>query len=150
MRSSSSRTIGSVLLLAMTASGLGCGAGYRYNRYARRYGGEVPFMLVNDTPLEACYVRLSPSTDRNWGDDWLGPSETIPAGVARTFAVAGGPAWDIQIQTCGHQVMAEARQVPIMGPTQLAISQLRPQMMQAPAPVYVQPMQKDAPGSSGN
>jgi hypothetical protein len=48
-------------------------------------------------------------------------------------------------------VIAEARQVPMMGAMQIAVSQLRPQMVQTgPAPVYVQPMQKDAPASSGN
>jgi hypothetical protein len=123
---------------------------YRYNRYARRYGGGIPLTLVNDTPFEACYVRLSPSSDSNWGDDWLGPRETVPPGVGRTFAVMGGPAWDIQVQTCAHQVLAEARQVPIMGPMQISVSQLRGQPMMAapvpapPPPVYSQPMQKAA------
>ncbi len=123
---------------------------YRYNRTAHRYEGEVPFTLVNDTPQSVCYVRMSPSTDNNWGDDWLGRRETIPVGGGRTFAVRGGPAWDIQIQNCGRQILAEARQVPIMTQTMVSVSQLaRPAMAPPPGAVYVQPLQKrDA--SSGN
>ena len=129
------------LVVAAYAFG-GCGAGWQYNRYARRYGGEIPFTLINDAPIAACYVRLGPSTDNNWGDDWLGPRETIPSGGGRTFAVRGGPAWDVQILTCSHQILAEARQVPIMGPTQVTVSQLRPNLPPLPAlPVYVQPLQ---------
>lgn len=136
--------------VSLAAMNTGCWSTHRYNRYARRYSGEIPFTLINDSPVAACYVRLSPSVDNNWGDDWLGPRETIPAGGGRTFAIAGGPAWDIQIQACDRQLLAEARQVPMMGPTQIAISQLRPPLQAAPpGAVYVQPLQK-AYASSGN
>jgi hypothetical protein len=139
------RTGATVLALAALTSGC-----YRYNRTARRYGGEVPLTLVNDSPHTVCYVRMSPSTDNNWGDDWLGPRETIPSGGGRTFALMGGPAWDIRLQTCQHQIIAEARQVPVMSQTMVSVSQLMRPAMPAPAgAVYVQPMQKQF-ASSGN
>src|SRR5262245_19192899 len=90
-----------------------CFFGYGYNRNARYYGGNIPLTLINDTPITACYVRMGPSADRNWGDDWLAPSETIPPGAARTFAIMGSPTWDIQVQNCQRGVLAEVHQLAV-------------------------------------
>jgi hypothetical protein len=43
------------------------------------------------------YVQISPTTDEDWGDDWLGPSEVIAPGSSRTFSITGACAEDIRV-----------------------------------------------------
>ena len=112
--------------LAVAALLVGCGGGgYRPRGFARRFGGDIQLTLVNDLGVTACFVRMGPSTEHSWGNDWLGASETIPSGAGRTFQVQGGPGWDVQVKACDQSILVEARGIPVMGPTQLGLSSLR-------------------------
>ncbi len=123
------------LLGVLFFSSTGClintpGAGY-----ARAYAGSIPLTLVNDTGVPACFVHMSPSSDTNWGDDWLGPTENIPPGGSRTFMVGGGPGWDIQILTCQRTQLSAEQHLPVYAAMQLPISTLRPTVYAQP-PTY--------------
>ncbi len=91
---------------------------------ARMYGGPVPFTLVNDSGQSVCYVRISPSGSTSWGDDWLGSTEIVHFGMARTFNLAVNGVWDLRVETCTHAAIVEARSVRIAGPLQLSLSAL--------------------------
>lgn len=49
------------------------------------------------------YVQISPTTDEDWGDDWLGPSDVIEPGSSRTFSITGGCAEDIRVTFMDHR-----------------------------------------------
>lgn len=61
--------------------------------------------IDNASPDEVCYVQISPSESDQWGDDWLGESETIPPGTQRGFDVSDGT-YDVLLQTCDASTMA--------------------------------------------
>jgi hypothetical protein len=45
--------------------------------------GDATVTVSNYSGVEACYVYISPSTSDSWGEDLLGPGETIPYGQHR-------------------------------------------------------------------
>jgi hypothetical protein len=94
------------------------------HEYAARYGGSTSLTLVNDTRRSVCFVNMGPATNGNWGDDWLGSSETVRTGHARAFMVAGGNDWDIRTLDCSEGVIAEGHHIVINGPTTLNVSAL--------------------------
>lgn len=59
--------------------------------------GGHPLTLDNETAVAIEYVQISPTTDDNWGSDWLGPTEVIRPGTIRTFAVSGACMEDIRV-----------------------------------------------------
>jgi len=65
-------------------------------------GGQnlVAVGLVNESAAEICYVFISSSGNDDWGEDWLGKSESILAqGGKRAFFVQPG-AYDLLAQDC--------------------------------------------------
>ncbi len=72
----------------------------------------IPFVpetvtLINNSQVEICYVRISPSARPNWGSDWLGSQESLPPGSSRNFAVPPGQEYDLQALDCDENVLDE-------------------------------------------
>ncbi len=93
-------------------------------QFAQTYGGSVPLTLANDTATPACYVRIAPAQEGSWGDDWLGPTEIVNPGMARTFFVAPGSNWNIQVESCAHGVLGVAHALVLTTGSRLMLSQL--------------------------
>ena len=134
------------LAAALTAGSAGCGELWMNGRlvsssydFARSYSGGVALTLLNDLPVPACYVRMGPSTEPVWGNNWLPETQAIPTGGARTFYVAGAPQWDIQVTACDGTRLSETQHIPVLGPTQLLVSSLRQPTMTPSIPAQVQP-----------
>lgn len=66
--------------------------------------------IVNQTPVDICYVHISPVSSDSWGDDWMGEDEVIAPGDERAFDVPGG-VYDIAAFDCGDAVVATAWEV---------------------------------------
>jgi hypothetical protein len=56
--------------------------------------------LVNHSGTTICFVQMSPTTQSNWGADWLGSSETISDGSSRSFQLPTGVRYDIRLSAC--------------------------------------------------
>jgi hypothetical protein len=67
--------------------------------------GDSPVTLVNQSGQTVCYVRISPSTETTWGDDWLG-SDTVSAGGSYTFYVAPDT-YDLRAEDCSNTPIQE-------------------------------------------
>ena len=61
--------------------------------------------VVNNTYMDVCYVFISPSTNDDWGEDWLGDEEVIEPGDIRTFSVDVDQIVDIQVLDCQQELM---------------------------------------------
>ena len=61
--------------------------------------GVVGLLLENQSNVDICYVFISPSNSDDWGDDWMGEAEGIPAGELRVFYVAPGT-YDLLARDC--------------------------------------------------
>ncbi len=68
-------------------------------------GGGFTITIVNQAPMDACYVFISPSDSDSWMDDWLGDDETIATGDSRSFNVPQDT-FDVMVRDCGGAVMA--------------------------------------------
>lgn len=77
-------------------------------------GGGSSLTLVNNSNRTVCYVYISPSTSSEWGDDWLGASETLSPGDSRTFYLEAGT-YDLKAEDCNHEVIASEFQQNISG-----------------------------------
>jgi len=75
----------------------------------------VTVRMVNNSGATVCYVFISPSTDRAWGGDWLGESETIGPGGSRDFAVPPGEDFDMMAADCDQNTLDDQRGIPITG-----------------------------------
>ncbi len=68
--------------------------------------GTVNLTMINDLGTEVCFVVISPNNATNWGDDWLGDSETVLPGGRRAFEVTPG-VWDMAAVDCDLNYLAE-------------------------------------------
>ncbi|MEW6569166.1 MAG: hypothetical protein AB1449_13575 [Chloroflexota bacterium] len=68
-------------------------------------GGNI--RLVNNLDVAVCYVYISPSTERTWGDDWLGSQEVVRPGDSRDFDVPPGQDYDLRAEDCNGQELDE-------------------------------------------
>src|SRR5688500_10190339 len=91
-----------------------------------RYAGAVPLTLVNDGAGAVCYVRMSPTFDEDWGDDWLAAAEVIPQGAERTFSIAPQSEWDVRVENCDEEPIAERRRIDVTRPVRLSARTLTP------------------------
>ena len=67
----------------------------------------VRLMFVNNSSKEVCYFFISPSTNDNWGDDWLGDKESVMPGNSRIFFVDPGT-YDLMAGDCdGETTISE-------------------------------------------
>jgi serine protease Do len=74
----------------------------------------VDFTLVNQSSFTVCYVQLSPSLAQNWGQDELGPQETISAGSSRAFPLVTG-SYDLRLLDCSAESLLEQYGLEISG-----------------------------------
>jgi S1-C subfamily serine protease len=71
------------------------------------------FVVVNESSYEICYVRISPTTALNWGQDELGSEETIlPGGELRPFTLATG-SYDFQLLDCDFELLYDQYELEI-------------------------------------
>lgn len=71
-------------------------------------------LLNNQSGFTICYVRISPTTDDDWGEDWLGSTEVIDPGESRSFEVPTG-AYDLRVEDCESEAFSIQRDVDISG-----------------------------------
>lgn len=81
--------------------------------------GSPGITVTNRSSTVICFVNISSSSDNDWGGDRLGSSETIGAGASRSWTVDSG-AWDVRLQDCQHNNLAERRGISVSGPTQVS------------------------------
>ena len=117
-----SRQLGVLIAAGLVWVSVGCGGGMTPQV---RYGGTVAVTLVNDAGRAACYVRMSPTFDGEWGEDWLGEAETIAVGAERTFTIAPQSQWDIRVEDCDHEVISERFAIPATAPMRLGVQSLQ-------------------------
>jgi hypothetical protein len=100
-------------VLVLTAIACG-GSGDDRSGGAGGQAGDV--LIVNRLSEPVCFVQMSPSSDPNWGGDWLGSTEVIESGDSRSFTVPTnqGP-YDIRLSACpsGERTLLEDRSVPV-------------------------------------
>lgn len=70
-------------------------------------GDSFAVTVQNRTPNPICYVYISPSEARTWGEDWLAEDELLFSGDSRVFEVPGGE-HDILLEDCDEFVVDTA------------------------------------------
>ena len=84
--------------------------------------GSMSLELINQSGIEVCYVKISPTTSDQWGEDWLGSSETVMPGSQRTFDVGAGT-YDLLAVDCSDNVIDERYGVSITGAMDWTLAQ---------------------------
>jgi len=82
-------------------------------------------VLENDSEETICYVLISPAENDNWGEDWLGDSETIEPGQSHTLDVPVG-VYDLQALDCDENELATEWDTALNGTTTWTISGAAP------------------------
>lgn len=59
----------------------------------------VTLEVKNDSDVAICYIYISPSTDTEWGSDWLNERETVAIGKMRSFTLPTGT-YDLLAKDC--------------------------------------------------
>jgi hypothetical protein len=59
----------------------------------------VDFTVINQSSSDVCFMRISPVTSSEWGQDWLG-ADIMGSGTSYTFSVTPG-AYDLRAEFCG-------------------------------------------------
>ena len=94
---------GALLLPEIIDSGNPTAIPYSGGNTTGSTGGEAPLDVINNLGVDICYLYISPSTSEDWGDDWLGDTDTIEPGFTATFYVPVGETIDMQAEDCdGH------------------------------------------------
>lgn len=75
--------------------------------------GDVTLTVVNQGSTTVCYMRISPTSQSTWGDDWLG-SSVIPAGDSFAFSVPAGP-YDLRAEDCSNSSLRTEMGVSLTG-----------------------------------
>lgn len=68
--------------------------------------GSTPIRLVNVTQQPVCYVRLAPTGSADFGEDWLGPRETLAVGSYRDFGIRAGT-YNFRVESCDGGVIQQ-------------------------------------------
>ena len=77
-------------------------------------GRPATLALANYSSQEVCYVYISPVTEDEWGDDWLGAQETVLSDSDRTFEVSAG-SYDLLAADCDGNALDEQYDVSVAG-----------------------------------
>jgi hypothetical protein len=64
------------------------------------------FNVANESGETICYLYISPTTNDEWGEDWLGSAGTIASGETRSFDVAPGD-YDLRAENCDSSRISE-------------------------------------------
>lgn len=70
-------------------------------------GGLASLTINNQASTVICYVRLSPTSSDQWGDDQLGDTETIASGGSFTIWDVPAGEYDYQALDCNQVVLDE-------------------------------------------
>jgi hypothetical protein len=70
--------------------------------------------VVNDLTATVCGIYISPTASEYWGDNWLGPNSTMPAGSSRAFTIEPG-IWDLNALDCDGHSLSETYEHAING-----------------------------------
>ncbi|MBI2897413.1 MAG: hypothetical protein HYY06_27895 [Deltaproteobacteria bacterium] len=95
------------------------GQGQGQGHIATTNSGPPAIIIANRSSTSICFVNISSSSDNDWGGDRLGSSEVIGAGASRSWTVDPG-SWDVRLQDCQHNNLAERRGIAVRGPTQVS------------------------------
>jgi len=87
-------------------------------------GRPATLTLANDSSQEVCYVCISPTTDDEWGNDWLGAEETIPPGASRDFEVTAG-SYDLLAADCDSDILDEQYDISVAGALEWTLSDVK-------------------------
>jgi hypothetical protein len=83
-----------------TSMGVSLSSNYTWNLSgAQPVTGNVTLHVVNNSTNSVCFMRISPVTSSDWGQDWLG-SNTISSGSSHDFSIAAG-SYDLRAEFCG-------------------------------------------------
>ena len=99
----------SALVLSLIACGGGGGGG-------SSGGSAGDVTIVNRLSEPICFVQMSPSSQSNWGEDWLGSTEVINGGASRSFTVPTNQgSYDIRLSACpsGERTLLQRMGVPV-------------------------------------
>lgn len=77
---------------------------------AGKSGANVGLTVINNSSEEICYIYISPSSGDDWGEDWLGEWESLPAGGLRVFYVKANT-YDLQAADCDDNSLIEEYEV---------------------------------------
>lgn len=78
------------------------------------HGTGASITLSNVGQETVCYVYISPTTDTTWGDDELGPAQTISSGGTVEFIVGPGD-YDLRAEACDQSVFIEEGDINVSG-----------------------------------
>jgi len=67
--------------------------------------GDAQLDVINNLGIAVCYLYISPSASDDWGEDWLGDTDTIEPGYTATFYVPVGETIDIQAEDCDGYIL---------------------------------------------
>ncbi len=81
--------------------------------------GTTTLTLTNNSDTPICYVFISPTTSRTWGDDQLGQTEVIAAGTQRAFDVQID-FYDMLLEDCDRNTLDDIRNIDVSQPTMIA------------------------------
>ena len=59
--------------------------------------GNPVLTIQNNTGFTVAVVQISPSTDLNWGSDWLGSSEYFNNGTSKSFSLSSNGTYDVRL-----------------------------------------------------
>lgn len=67
-------------------------------------GGGLNIKIDNRSPMDICYVYISPSSADAWGADQLSDEETIGSGSSKSFSLAADT-YDVRLENCDEHVV---------------------------------------------
>jgi outer membrane protein OmpA-like peptidoglycan-associated protein len=100
----------------------------------------IALEVENDLPQVVCYLKMSPSSDSNWGNDWLGEAEMLATGAVRPFTIPAAVPWDIRAEDCQHNQLAEGRNLALAGPSRIHLASMTVSPIGAAPAVVAQPV----------
>lgn len=77
-------------------------------------GGGATLVMNNTSGQTICYVNISLTKDTTWGEDRLGPTETIPPSGSRTFEISPDT-YDLRALDCDRNEIDTQRDVNMSG-----------------------------------
>jgi hypothetical protein len=80
-----------------------------------RGGVEGTLTVLNQLDATLCFVFISPSSSKSWGNDRLASEETILPGNRRDFQLPDGRTYDVQVVDCNDNVVLERYDVILQG-----------------------------------
>lgn len=84
--------------------------------------GLVKMEVYNESSTEICYVYISPSSNDNWGEDWLGAKESIAAQEGVRFFYLEAGTYDLLAQDCDNNDLVQEQGVSVSDGTTWTIT----------------------------